>query len=214
MPYIYSTAWQVTKNDASFIRPLAFDFARDPQALAQEDSYLFGPAFLVSPVTEPQYFEGADIPLDAPKVKNVYLPAGADWYDFWTEERIPGGETVTVATPIDSMPLFVRGGSIVPMSPVMQYVEEIPDAPYSVTIYPGADASFTVYEDGGDGYDYEDGAYAEYDLHWNEMARRLTVSVRRGGFEGLRPQRLLRLRVAGGEEQELLYTGSEAVLQF
>lgn len=214
MPYIYSTAWQVTKNDASFIRPLAFDFACDPQALAQEDSYLFGPAFLVSPVTEPQYFEGADIPLDAPKVKDVYLPAGADWYDFWTEARLAGGRTVTVDTPIDSMPLFVRGGSIIPTAPVMQYVDEIPDAPYSVTIYPGADASFTVYEDSGDGYDYEDGAYAEYDLNWNEISRRLTVSARRGSFEGMRPRRLLRIRVAGGEEQELLYTGSEVVLSF
>lgn len=214
MPYIYSTAWQVTQNDASFVRPLAFDFAGDPQALAQEDSYLFGRAFLVSPVTVPQYFEGADIPLDAPKTKEVYLPAGEDWYDFWTEQRIAGGQSVTVDTPIDSMPLFVRGGSIVPTTEVMQYVDEIPDAPYTVTIYPGTDASFTLYEDSGDGYDYENGAYAEYDLFWAEDTRRLTVSKRRGSFDGLCSQRLLRVRLAGGETQELLYTGCEATLQF
>lgn len=214
LPYLYATAWQVTRHQASFMRPLAFDFANDPQAMAQDDAYLFGAAFLVSPVTMPQYVEGADVKLDVPKTKEVYLPAGTDWYDFWTEQRRTGGQTVVVDTPIDSMPVFVRGGSIVPTTQPMQYVDEIPDAPYTVTVYPGADADFTVYEDSGDGYEYENGAYAEYDLHWEDTPRRFTVSKRRGDFEGLCTQRMLRIRIAGGEEQELLYTGEEKTIRF
>ena len=203
IPYLYSTAWQVTHKGESFLRPLAFDFAGDPQALAQDESYLFGRAFLVSPVTAPQYYEGADIPLDAAKTKDVYLPAGADWYDFWTEQRFDGGQTVTVDTPIDSMPLFVRAGSIVPATDVMQYVDEIPDAPYTVTVYPGADAHFTVYEDGGDGYAYESGAYAEYELDWNDAERTLTVSAPQGHFDGMCESREWRVRVVGAGEQTI-----------
>lgn len=214
MPYLYSTAWQVTKNDATFIRPLAFDFADDKQALEQTDSYLFGHAFLVSPVTQPQYYEGADIPLNADKTKAVYLPAGAEWYDFWTEEKRDGGQTVTVATPIDSMPLFVRAGSILPTTQVMQYADEIPDAPYTVTVYTGADGEFTVYEDAGDGYDYESGEYAEYDLQWDDAARRLTISDRRGSFAGMCGERILHIRLTDGGEQTVTYTGAAVNLQF
>ena len=105
MPYIYSTAWQVTAHDATFIRLLAADFPQDARALDEESTYLFGKSLLVSPVVQPQYYEGADTPLDAPKTKDVYLPAGADWYDFWTNERHTGGQVVTVDTPIDAMPL-------------------------------------------------------------------------------------------------------------
>lgn len=214
IPYLYSTAWQVTRHGDSFLRPLAFDFAEDPRALAQDESYLFGHAFLVSPVTTPQYYEGADMPLDAPKTKDVYLPAGADWYDFWTEQRCGGGQTVTVDTPIDRMPLFVRAGSIVPTTAVMQYVDEIPDAPYTITVYPGADAVFTVYEDGGDGYAYESGAYAEYDLAWDDTARTLTVSARRGGFDGMCAVRELQVRIVGGGERILTYAGEQTEVAF
>lgn len=214
IPYIYSVAWQVTKNAASFLRPLAFDFPHDGRALAEEESYLFGPSFLVSPVTQPQYYEGADIPLDVPKTKEVYLPAGADWYDFWSGQRFFGGRAVTVDTPIDSMPLFVRAGSIIPSTQVMQYVDEVPDAPYTITVYPGADARFTVYEDSGDGYAYETGAYAEYDLLWEEAAGRLTVCARRGGFAGMCQKRRLQVEVVGRRPQQVEYDGRELTLSF
>lgn len=213
MPYIYSTAWQVSKNDETFIRLLAFDYPTDAKALAQDETYLFGRSFLVSPVTKPQYFDGADIPSDVAKVKDVYLPSGNDWYDFWTEKRFVGGQTVTVDTPIDSMPLFVKAGSVIPTGPVMQYVDEIPDAPYTVTVYPGADGCFTIYEDSGDGYDYEAGAYAEYDLCWDDTAHTLTVSARRGSFDGMCEARELCVRVVGGNEQTVTYSGDELVVQ-
>lgn len=209
MPYIYATAWQVTAHDATFIRLLASDFPHDARALTEDTTYLFGRSLLVSPVVEPQYYEGADVPLYAPKAKAVYLPDGADWYDFWTGECHKGGRTVAVDTPIDSMPLFVRAGSIIPTSPVMQYVDEIPDAPYTVTVYPGADADFTLYEDSGDSYAYERGKYAEVDLHWDDAARVLTVGARKGDFPTLIRTRALILRTVGGKEITVTYTGEE-----
>ena len=209
MPYIYSTAWQVTAHDATFIRLLAFDFPHDARALREDTSYLFGPSLLVSPVVEPQYYEGADTPLDAPRVKEVYLPSGADWYDYWTGERHTGGQSVTVDTPIDIMPLFVRAGSILPTSPVMQYVDELPTAPYTVTVYPGADGDFTLYEDSGDGYAYERGEYAEVDLHWDDTARVLTIGARRGDFPTLVRVREWKLRTVGGKEISRTYSGEQ-----
>jgi alpha-D-xyloside xylohydrolase len=107
------------------------------------------------------------------------------------------------------MPLFVRAGSIIPTSPVMQYMDEIPDAPYTVTVYPGADADFTLYEDSGDGYAYERGEYAEVDLHWDDAARTLTVGARKGDFPTLIRTRTLILRTVGGKEITVTYTGEE-----
>lgn len=214
LPYVYSTAWQVTKNAQTFIRLLAFDFADDPEALAQgADSFLFGPSFLVSPVTTPMYYEGTDTPLcDVPKTKSVYLPAGNAWYDFWTEEKYDGGRYVTAETPIDSMPLFVRAGSVIPTAPDMQYTEQIKQAPYTIMVYPGADGRFTLYEDEGDGYDYENGAYAETDLVWNDAARTLTISDRCGSFDGMTTVRKMSIRVVGGGNVDTVFDGHKQII--
>lgn len=209
MPYIYSTAWQVSKNAETFIRLLAFDFANDPEALEQgSDSYMFGRALLVSPVTTPMYYEDTDTPLsDVPKTKTVYLPAGTAWYDYWSEKRYDGGQYVTVDAPIDSMPLFVRAGSVIPTSPVMQYADEIRDAPYLITVYPGDDGRFTLYEDEGDNYNYESGAYAEVDFDWNDADSTLTVSDRRGCFDGMCQNRGLEIRIVGMGHTDITYGG-------
>jgi alpha-D-xyloside xylohydrolase len=115
----------------------------------------------------------------------TYLPAGTDWYDFWTHERFKGGTTVTKDVPLDVFPLYVRAGAIVPMGPVVQYATERPDAPYEIRIYPGADGKFTVYEDDNETYDYEKGQYATVDLAWNDAARSLTIGARKGTYPGL-----------------------------
>ncbi len=115
----------------------------------------------------------------------TYLPLGADWYDFWTHERFSGGKTVSKDVPLDVFPLYVRAGSIVPMGPVVQYATERPDAPHEIRIYPGADGKFTVYEDDNETYDYEKGRYATYDLAWNDAAKSLSVSARKGTYPGL-----------------------------
>jgi alpha-D-xyloside xylohydrolase len=115
----------------------------------------------------------------------TYLPQGVGWYDFWTNEHYAGGQRVTRQAPLDILPLYVRAGSIVPMGPVQHYATELPKAPYEIRIYPGADARFTVYEDDNETYDYEKGQYATYDLVWNDRARSLTISGRKGSFPAL-----------------------------
>jgi alpha-D-xyloside xylohydrolase len=162
MPYIYSLGYRTYKTGAPFMRALFMDFPGDPSVADIADEYMFGPAFLVAPVTE----QGATS-------RMVYLPAGADWYDFWTNERFHGGETVKVAAPIDRLPLFVRAGSILPLGePVLSTHQAQKVA--KLRVYPGADANFTLYDDDGRTYDYEKGAGTVTRLHWDDAARKLT----------------------------------------
>lgn len=123
----------------------------------------------------------------------TYLPAGADWYDFWNGQRFRGGQSVKREAPIDILPLYVRAGSIVPMGPIVQYATEQPDAPYDIRIYPGADAQFTLYEDDNETYRYEKGERASYVLNWNDKTRTLTVGSRQGSFPGMVQKRRLNL---------------------
>jgi alpha-D-xyloside xylohydrolase len=126
----------------------------------------------------------------------TYLPQGADWYDFWTNERFTGGQTAKKACPMDILPIYVRAGTIVPMGPVVQYATEKPEAPYEIRIYPGADAKFTIYEDDNETYNYEKGQRATYDLVWNDAAKTLTVGARQGSFPGMVATRKLNLVLA------------------
>jgi alpha-D-xyloside xylohydrolase len=112
------------------------------------------------------------------------LPGGADWYDFWTGERTAGGVTVTVAAPLDRIPLAVRAGSILPLGPVIEYAGQATD-PIELRVYPGADGDFTLYEDGGDGYAYERGEHSTIALHWNDATRTLTLGARQGSYPGM-----------------------------
>ena len=154
----------------------------------------------------------------------TYLPAGSDWYDFWTHERFQGGTTVAKDVPLDIFPLYVRAGAIVPMGPVVQYATERPDAPYEIRIYPGADGKFTVYEDDNETYDYEKGRYATYDLVWNDAARTLSIGARKGTFKGLVKARKLNVVVVGqtnataiepaGATKSVTYSGKPVSVKF
>lgn len=123
----------------------------------------------------------------------TYLPKGTAWYDFWTNQRHEGGQSVGRDVPLDIVPLYVRAGSVLPMGPVLQYATEQPDAPYEIRIYPGADGSFTLYEDDNETYAYEKGQSARVVLAWNDKARTLTVSARKGRFPGMAKARTLNL---------------------
>ncbi len=162
MPYIYSLGYQTWKTGAPFMRALPLDFPGDQKVADLRDEYMFGPAFLVAPVTE----QGATS-------REVYLPAGADWYNFWTSERIKGGQTVTVAAPIETIPLFVRAGSIVPLGTPVESTHEA-QAIAKVMVYPGADADFTLFSDDGTTYAYEKGAGKVTRLHWDEARQKLS----------------------------------------
>ena len=123
----------------------------------------------------------------------TYLPRGSAWYDFWTNQRLAGGQRVTRDAPLDVIPLYVRAGSIIPMGPIVQYATEKPDAPLEIRVYPGADGRFTIYEDDNETYAYEHGQSARYDLHWNDAKRTLSIGARQGSFPGMVRRRQLNI---------------------
>jgi alpha-D-xyloside xylohydrolase len=179
LPYIYSVAWQVTSNGSTFMRPLIMDFPNDLKVLNIGDQYFFGPSIMVIPVTT----AGA-------ATQSVYLPANdAPWYDFWTGATSTAGQRIEAAAPIETLPLFIRPGSIVPMGPYLQYSNEKPADPIELRVYCGADGSFTLYEDEGDSYRYEKGVYATISFAWDDAAKRLTIGPRKGEFPGMLKER-------------------------
>jgi alpha-D-xyloside xylohydrolase len=173
-PYTYSVAADVTRRDGSILRPLVMDFREDPAVLGIGDQYLFGPSILVNPVTTPNATH-----------RSVYLPRGAAWYDFWTGALHEGGQRLDAPAPYESLPLYVRAGSILPMGPELQYTGEKPADPLTVWVYTGADAAFDLYEDDGVTYGYEKGAFATIPLRWDERAQTLTIGERVGSFPGM-----------------------------
>ncbi|MGD0830853.1 MAG: TIM-barrel domain-containing protein [Terracidiphilus sp.] len=162
MPYIYSLGYKTWQTGAPFMRALPLDFPNDPQVADLRDEYMFGPAFLVAPVTE----QGATS-------RQVYLPAGTDWYNYWTNERIKGGQTIKVDAPIDRLPLFVRAGSIIPQGTAIENTRQ-EQAIAKVLVYPGADADFTLFSDDGTTYAYENGAGSVTRLHWDDARQKLS----------------------------------------
>lgn len=174
MPYIYSLAAMVSQQDYTIMRPLVMDFRSDPRTHNINDQFLFGPAIMVNPVTEP----GATS-------RTVYLPQNTIWYDFWTGKQIGGGVFLNAAAPLDKLPLLVRAGSIVPMGPVEQYADEKPNGPIELRIYPGADGGFTLYNDEGDNRDYEKGKSSNIRIAWSNSDRVLTLGARQGAYPGM-----------------------------
>jgi len=179
LPYLYSVAWQVTSDGTTFMRPLVMDYPKDPKVIGIGDQYLFGPAMMVTPVTTPETTS-----------RQVYLPAaGAPWFNFWTGQTSPAGQQVDADAPVETLPLFVKPGSIIPMGPFLQYSSEKPADPIELRVYRGADGQFTLYEDEGDNYDYEKGKYATIPISWNEAKRTLTIGKRSGSFAGMVKER-------------------------
>ena len=186
LPYTYSVAWQVTHAGSTMMRALPLDFRNDAKACAVPDEYMFGPAFLVSPVDQ----AGATS-------RKVYLPTGTFWTDFWTGASRAGGREIDAPAPTAQIPLFIRAGSILPLGPLVQYAGEKPADPIELRVYRGADGAFTLYEDEGDNYGYENGVRAEIPMTWNDADRTLTFGERRGSFPGMLARRTFRVVWAG-----------------
>jgi alpha-D-xyloside xylohydrolase len=185
LPYIYSLAWKTTSEGYTPMRPLVMDFRMDVRADNIGDQFMYGPAFLVNPVTEP-----------AASSRNVYLPQ-AKWYSFWDGTSQEGGRVIDAAAPIDRLPLYVRAGSIVPMGPEMEWSTEKPEDPIELRVYRGADGDFTLYEDENDTYDYEKGVYSTIPLHWDDAKQTLTIGDRHGTFPGMLQSRTFRIVFVG-----------------
>jgi alpha-D-xyloside xylohydrolase len=181
LPYIYSLAWKTTSEGYTPMRPLVMDFRTDERAQNIGDQFMFGPAFLVSPVTEP-----------AATTRQLYLP-NAKWYDFWKGTADTGGRMIEAPAPLDRLPLYVRAGSILPLGPEMEWSTQKPADPIELRIYPGADGDFTLYEDENDNYNYEKGVHATIPLHWDSTKSTLTIGDRKGEFPGMLKQRTFRV---------------------
>ena len=187
------------------MRPFVMDFPRDKKAIRVDNEYMFGRNLLVMPVTDSLYTyydKGAhkgftSVPDVAKAVKNVegYLPQGAKWYNVWTNEMHSGGQTVSMPCPIDIMPVYVKAGSILPFGPAVQYTSEKKWDNLEIRVYPGADADFTLYEDEGDNYNYEKGAFSQIRFHWDDAARTLTIGERKGDYKGMLKKRNFRILV-------------------
>ena len=222
MPYIYSTAWQVTSNNDSFMRALVMDFAADKNVWDIPDEFMFGRSLLVAPVThalftstEERKWSEEKVNWNVPATTDVYLPAGASWYDWSTNKLYKGGQTVSAAAPIDRCPLFVKAGSIIPIGPDVQYTSEKPWNDIEVRIYGGADANFTLYEDEGDNYNYEKGRYSTIDFKLR--GRTLTISKRNGSYTGIPAFRTFRLVYIDGKgrvSRNVVYTGTATTIKF
>lgn len=201
LPYVYSLAGWTTQSAYTMLRLLAFDFRADANTHDIRDQFMFGPAFLVNPVTQPMYYTAGSTPVaDVEQTRTVYLPAGSDWYNFWTGEYSTGGQTVQADADLDILPLYVRTGSIIPMTASTQYVDETPDAIVELHVYPGCDGCFQLYEDSGDGYDYESGGFSTIDIEWQEVSRRLILGQRHGSYPNM-PERRQFLVALPGEQQ-------------
>ena len=236
IPYLYSTAWQVTSANESYLRPLFSDFAADRRVWDVADEFMFGHSILAAPVVEAQYTQERIIREDAmtgwdkkevkPESENTtvnwsetktaskYLPKGVLWYDFWTNKTYKGGQTVTLQTSLDRVPMFVRAGSILPLGPEMQYVGEKAWDHLEIRIYPGADGSFTLYEDEGDNYNYEKGVYATIPFSWNDKTSSLTVGSRQGSYPGMLVSRQFTFVLPDGTSKNVSYNGESLTIKF
>ncbi len=208
LPYIYSTAGDCVQHSGSMMRPLVMDYAADKKASRLNNEYLFGRNILVKPVTDPMYTwkdhqkKGHTIYPDVKQAAapvSVYLPQGNRWYDFWSNALYEGGQDIQRLCPIDIMPVFIKAGTILPFGPEVQYSAEKPWDALEIRVYPGADGTFTLYEDEGDNYNYEKGQFSEIRFAWNEANHTLSIAPRKGSFKGMLQNRQFHIVLVGAD---------------
>lgn len=206
LPYIYSLAGAVTQFGANMMESLIAAFPEDPQVKAIADQYMFGPALLICPVTEPSGYAPQGKQPSGCWKRSCYLPEGCGWRDFWTDQYYEGGQWITAEAPLDRIPVFVRCGSVIPMARGLLRDE---DTVTELRICTGADGGFTLYQDAGDGYGYEQGEYALTRIHWEDQARRLTIEDRQGAYPGMKKKMTLSVL-----SQDIVYDGNKLVIEF
>ena len=237
LPYIYSTSWQVTNEASSFMRPLMMDFPADKNGWNRGDQFMFGDALLVAPILEAHYttekVSKADentgwnrsekddsekttvVDFTKQTPADVYLPSGTEWIDFWTGERHRGGKSIQKKSDINTIPLYVRSGSIIPLGPDVQYATEKSWDDLEIRIYPGADGRFSLYEDEFDNYNYEKGMYSTITFSWDDSKHILTISDRKGEYPGMLNDRRFRIKVIdpAGQAKDVSYSGKSTIVK-
>lgn len=223
LPYIYSTSWDVTANQSTFMRALVMDFANDKQALDINDEFMFGKSILVCPVTTAMYSKDSKEDFSTIKTRELYLPKGSDWIDFWTGEKLAGGQKISKECPFDIIPLYMKTGSILPFGPKVQYATEKKWDNLEIRIYEGANGEFVLYEDENDNYNYEKGAFSTINFSWNNAKKILTIADRKGSFPGMLAERKFNIilvaknKGAGVDvvekyDKEVSYSGKKIVI--
>jgi alpha-D-xyloside xylohydrolase len=246
LPYIYSAAWTVTNNQSTMMRALIMDFADDKNVKDMNNEYMFGKSILVAPVVNAQYtpetvvkttaetgwdkkdtnadHKNSGVDFAQVKTSKVYLPAGTTWYDFWTNEKLNGGQEIVKETTIDIIPLYIKSGSIIPFGPKVQYATEKKWDNLEIRVYEGANGGFTLYEDENDNYNYEKGVYSTITLTWDNAKKALTIGDRKGTFPGMLAERKFNIvlvaknKGAGSEassqfDKEVVYAGKKVVVK-
>ena len=235
LPYIYSTAWDVTANSGSFMRPLIIDFPDDEGAREANDKFIFGKSLLVAPILRAHYtpetktsideFSGwdksestgsvdANIDFSAKYDFEVKLPKGSDWYDFYTGKKYSGGETAILEADIATLPVFARAGSIIPLGPDVNYSTERPWDQLTIMVFPGANGSFVLYEDENDNYNYTNGDYTTIRFDYNSKTHELTIGERTGSFTGMAERRTFKVvNAATGKEVTADYSGRKVTVK-
>ena len=233
LPYIYSTMGDCVQHSATMMRALVMDYPADKRASRLNDEYLFGRSILVKPVTDALYTwkdnhkRGHVI---YPNVKQaaapvkVYLPKGSLWFDFWDNTVYEGGQDVMRLCPIDIMPVYIKAGTIMPFGPEVQYSSEKTWDELEIRVYPGADATFVLYEDEGDNYNYEQGKFSEITFLWDDQKHLLTVSSCKGSYKGMSKKRKFNIVLVNSHSGDgslpmkssktIDYTGSSVSVQF
>lgn len=201
IPYLYTFAAQTAATGAPLMRPLFLEFPHDTATFNLGDEWLVGDRLLAAPV------------LAMGGARDVYIPAGT-WYDFNASRSVAGGQTLHIKADLDVIPAYVRAGTILPLGPVLQSTSLGVEDPLEVRVYPGSDASFTLYEDDGDTYAYQKGAASRIPMHWNDVARTFTLGVREGSFPGMLSTRHLTVVLPDGSRKAITYTGLAALAKF
>ncbi len=238
LPYIYSTSWDVTKNHGTFMRALPMDFAADKSTWNRSDAYMFGRQLFVAPIIKALYTpeivkktntdedgwtKGSGdaavsgvgvVDFTAPRQVEIALPSGTGWWGYFDGKRYAGGETATIEATLATIPVFARDGAIVPVGPDVQYAAEKPWDDLTIKVFPGANGEFTLYEDEGDNYNYEEGAYTEIPMKWNDKARTLTIGERKGSYPGMIEKRTFNVTLPDGTTRKVSYTGKKATAKF
>lgn len=229
LPYIYSTSWEVTDKQSSFMRALVMDFANDKNVWDIKDQYMFGKSILVAPIVKAQYTpekvvkvneetgwnqstsngktESNKVDFTQKKSSKVYLPEETIWYDYWTNQQYTGGQEIITETSIDMIPLYVKAGSIIPIGPKVQYATQMSWDNLELKVYDGADGDFILYEDEFDNYNYENGAYTEIPITWNNSSRTLTIGTRKGSYDGMLKNRKFTIVFQDGTRKTVDYNG-------
>jgi len=212
LPYIYSNSHEITANQSSMMRAMVMDFPLDKKTHDINNQFMFGKSIMVIPVTDAMYTKNEVLNGTTTKVRDltsikstqVYLPVNTIWYDFWTNKRTEGGQTISKETPMDIIPLYVKGGVIIPIGPKVQYAEEKNWDNLEIRVYTGKDGTFELYEDENDNYNYEKGAFSLIKFKWDEANKKLTIAQRNGSFNGMLKNRNFKIIFISSENTPIV----------